>query len=167
MAARTVRAEQVSATRESILSAAERLYAEQGVYAVSNRQVSEAAGQGNNAAVGYHFGTRADLVRAIVRKHFVRIEQVRLRLLAELDEESADIRDWVACLVCPLTEHLAELGRPSWYARFTAQVMTDPALRRIVIDETLSSPSMRMVLERLHRCLSDLPVEVHAERSDM
>lgn len=101
MAARTVRAEQVSATRESILTAAERLYAEQGVYAVSNRQVSEAAGQGNNAAVGYHFGTKADLVRAIVRKHFVRIEQVRLRLLAELDEESADIRDWVACLVRP------------------------------------------------------------------
>ncbi|GAX48847.1 TetR/AcrR family transcriptional regulator [Streptomyces olivochromogenes] len=167
MAARTVRAEQVSATRGSILTAAERLYAEQGVYAVSNRQVSEAAGQGNNAAVGYHFGTRADLVRAIVRKHFVRIEQVRLRLLAEIDEENADIRDWVACLVRPLTEHLAELGRPSWYARFTAQVMTDPALRRIVIDETLSSPSLRMVLERLHRCLSDLPVEVHAERSDM
>lgn len=111
MAARTVRAEQVSATRESILTAAERLYAEQGVYAVSNRQVSEAAGQGNNAAVGYHFGTKADLVRAIVRKHFVRIEQVRLRLLAELDEESADIRDWVACLVRPLTEHLAELGQ--------------------------------------------------------
>ncbi|MGO4759077.1 TetR family transcriptional regulator, partial [Streptomyces sp. 2MCAF27] len=64
MAGRTARAEQVSATRELILTAAERLFAERGVYAVSNRQVSEAAGQGNNAAVGYHFGTKADLVRA-------------------------------------------------------------------------------------------------------
>lgn len=167
MAAKAVRAEQVSATREAILTAAERLYAERGVYAVSNRQVSEAAGQGNNAAVGYHFGTRADLVRAIVRKHSAQIEQLRLRLLAEIDDDSGDIRDWVDCLVRPLTEHLAELGRPSWYARFNAQVMTDPALRQIMIDETLSSPSMRTVLERLHRCLADLPVEVHAERSDM
>lgn len=56
-------------TRERILNAAERLFAEHGVYAVSNRRVSEAAQQGNNAAVGYHFGTKADLVRAIARKH--------------------------------------------------------------------------------------------------
>jgi hypothetical protein len=28
----------------------------------------------------------------------------------------------VACLVRPLTEHLAALGTPTWYARFTAQV---------------------------------------------
>ncbi|WP_272459542.1 TetR/AcrR family transcriptional regulator [Polyangium jinanense] len=46
-----------SETREVILAAAERLFAEHGVAAVSNRQVSEAAGQGNNFAVGYHFGT--------------------------------------------------------------------------------------------------------------
>ena len=59
--ARSVRAERASTTQEAILKAAERLYAEHGVFAVSNRQVSEAAGQGNNAAVGYHFGTKADL----------------------------------------------------------------------------------------------------------
>ncbi|PRC61159.1 TetR family transcriptional regulator, partial [Mycobacterium sp. ITM-2017-0098] len=47
--ARTVRADRATTTQEAILKAAERLYAEHGVYAVSNRQVSEAAGQGNNA----------------------------------------------------------------------------------------------------------------------
>jgi AcrR family transcriptional regulator len=106
MAGRAVRAEQVSATRESILTAAERLFAERGVYAVSNRQVSEAAGQGNNTAVGYHFGTKADLVRAIVRKHAEQVEEVRARLLAEIGD-SDDIRDLVACVVHPTTEHLA------------------------------------------------------------
>src|SRR5690348_18411324 len=106
MAARTVRAEQVSATRESILTAAERLYAEHGVFAVSNRQVSEAAGQGNNAAVGYHFGTKTDLVRAIEQKHRASIERLLERMVAETGE-STDLRDWVACLVCSLTEHLA------------------------------------------------------------
>src|ERR1700686_2031953 len=60
-----LRNDRASTTREAILTAAERLFAEHGVYAVSNRQVSEAAGQGNNAAVGYHFGTKADLVCAL------------------------------------------------------------------------------------------------------
>ncbi|MGP4008550.1 TetR/AcrR family transcriptional regulator [Streptomyces sp. 4N124] len=166
MAGRAVRAEQVNATRELILTAAERLFAERGVYAVSNRQVSEAAGQGNNAAVGYHFGTKADLIRAIVRKHDGRIEEIRSRLLAGIGD-STDVRDWVDCLVRPVPEHLAALGSPTWYARFCAQVMTDPTLYEIMIEESLSSPTLRQTVDGLRRCLPELPAEVRAERGDM
>ena len=161
-----MRSEQVSATRELILTAAERLFAENGVYAVSNRQVSEAAGQGNNTAVGYHFGTKADLVRAIVRKHAVQIERIRARRLAETGD-STDVRDWVDCLVRPVPEHLAALGSPTWYARFCAQVMTDPVLQEIMVEESLSAPSLRPIIEGLNRCLPELPAEVHAERGAM
>ena len=38
--ARAVRADRATSTQEAILKAAERLYAEHGVFAVSNRQVS-------------------------------------------------------------------------------------------------------------------------------
>lgn len=161
-----VRAEQVSATREAILTAAERLFAEHGVYAVSNRQVSEAAGQGNNAAVGYHFGTKADLVRAIARKHSERIERARERLLNETGED-AGLREWVACLVRPVTEHLDALGSPTWYARFCAQVMTDPALHEIMAEDSLAAPTMRPILQNLNRRMPELPPEVHAERGAM
>ncbi|MDH6629700.1 AcrR family transcriptional regulator [Streptomyces sp. LBL] len=166
MAGRTVRAEQVSVTRELILTAAERLFAERGVYTVSNRQVSEAAGQGNNTAVGYHFGTKTDLVRAIIRKHAERIEEIRTRLLAAVGD-STDVRDWVDCLVRPVPEHLAALGSPTWYARFCAQVMTDPALRRLMAEESLSSPSLRQIVEGLKRCLPEMTDEVRVERGDM
>jgi AcrR family transcriptional regulator len=166
MAGKTVRAERVNATRESILAAAERLFAEHGVLAVSNRQVSEAAGQGNNTAVGYHFGTKADLVRAIVRKHVEPMERLRLRMLAEV-AGSTDVRDWVACLVRPTAAHLAALGNPTWFARFGAQVMTDPAFRDIMIEEALTAPSLHQILHELNRCLPDLPAEVRAERGDM
>ncbi|MEU0075280.1 TetR/AcrR family transcriptional regulator [Streptomyces sp. NPDC006332] len=166
MAGGTVRAEQVSATRELILTAAERLFAERGVYTVSNRQVSEAAGQGNNAAVGYHFGTKTDLVRAIIRKHAAPIEEIRARLLAATGD-STDVRDWVDCLVRPVPEHLAALGSPTWYARFCAQVMTDPALRRTMSEESLASPALRQIVEGLRRCLPELPDDVRAERGDM
>ena len=110
-AGRTVRSERATSTQEAILAAAERLYAEHGMFAVSNRQVSEAAGQGNNAAVGYHFGTKADLVLAIEQKHREPVEQLREEMVAELAARGAEMRDWVGCLVRPLTEHLAALGQ--------------------------------------------------------
>ncbi|HKS49661.1 MAG TPA: TetR family transcriptional regulator [Amycolatopsis sp.] len=166
MAGRTTRVERGGETRELILSAAERLFAEHGVLAVSNRQVSEAAGQGNNFAVGYHFGTKAELVRAIVRKHAEPMEELRARMLGETGD-TIRLRDWVACLVRPLTEHLAELGNPTWYARFSAQVSTDPSLRAIMLDETLTAPTIQQALDGLKRCLPALPGQVGAERSDM
>jgi AcrR family transcriptional regulator len=166
MMAKTVRTRQVSATRELILSTAERLFAERGVHEVSNRQISEAAGQGNNTAVGYHFGTKADLVRAIVRRHAEPIEELRKELLAEI-EGSTDVRDWVTCLVRPATDHLGNLGTPSWLARFNAQLMNDPALREVQIEESLSSPSLRQILDGLNECLADLPLPARIERGDM
>ncbi|GGU27866.1 TetR/AcrR family transcriptional regulator [Lentzea flava] len=160
------RAERAHATRELILTAAERLFAEHGVLAVSNRQVSEAAGQGNNTAVGYHFGTKADLVRAIARKHLAQIEERRQQMLAEIGD-STELRDWLSCLVRPVTDHLTEVGSPTWFARFGAQVMTDPTLQPIIVEETQSSPSMVRVLAGLDLCLRHLPDDVRAERFDM
>lgn len=165
-AARPLRTERASITREAILVAAERLYAEHGVFAVSNRQVSEAAGQGNNAAVGYHFGTKTDLVRAIEHKHRAPVELLREHMVKQLTDR-AGLRDWVACWVQPLTDHLAELGNPTWYARFAAQVMTDPAYHNVVVRDALSSPSLVRVMDGISNTLPDLSIEVRMERSNM
>ena len=167
MAARTRQDERVSATREALLTAAERLFAEHGVHAVANRQISAAAGQGNNAAVNYHFGTKTDLVRAIVRRHAEQMERIRARMLADIGD-STDLRDWVACAVRPTTEHLAALGHPSWYARFIAQVTADPALQAVTTAEAFAAaPSLHPLQDGVNRCLPDLPAEVHAERGAM
>lgn len=136
---RNTRTDRASLTREAILTAAERLFAEHGgVFAVSNRQVSEAAGQGNNAAVGYHFGTKTDLVRAIEHKHAVPVEKLREERVAAMAGKDAGLRDWVECLVLPLTDHLTALGNPTWYARFAAQVMADPAYQQTVTRDALT-----------------------------
>lgn len=163
---RAVRSERASSTQEAILAAAERLFAEHGMFAVSNRQVSEAAGQGNNAAVGYHFGTKTDLVRAIEQKHRLPVERLREQMVAELPNAPA-MRDWVACLVCPLTEHLEALSNPTWYARFAAQAMTDPAYHNIVVKDALSSPSLVRVIDGINGCLPDLPLDVRYQRNLM
>lgn len=159
------RTERAGATREQILRAAERLFAEHGL-GVSNRQISEAAGQGNNFAVGYHFGSKTELIRAIIDQHNERIEHLREEMIADIGD-SPGVRDWAACLVRPYTRHLAELGQPSWFARFGAQVTTDPLLRALLIDQALNRPSIQRILEGLRGCLPTLPEEVRHERADM
>lgn len=166
-AASEVRAPRSDATREALLTVAERLFAEQGVFAVSNRQVSEAAGQGNNTAVNYHFGTKTDLILAIAARHGRQIERHRTELIKEF-EGSTNVRDWVTCLVRPSTSHLAALGVPSWYARFNAQILTDPNLRVLVYDEGWqASPSFQKLMSGLGGAVSDLPIDLRRSRFDM
>ncbi|BCJ39540.1 TetR family transcriptional regulator [Actinoplanes ianthinogenes] len=166
MSSRRVRSEQVEQTRDTMLRTAERLFAEHGVASVSNRQISEASGQGNNAAVNYHFGTKSDLVREIVRRHAGPMEEIRRGLL-ERYSGSTELRDWVTCVVRSITDHLDALGHPSWYARFAAQLITEPALRELAAAEIAEAPMFLAVLDALHACLPDLPPEVRHERDDM
>ena len=158
------------ATREAILDAAERLFAEHGLDNVSHRQISTAAGQGNNAAVSYHFGTSADLVEAIVERHAAAVEQLRAQQLAHV-EGSGDVYDWVDCLVRPTAQHLQDLqdrlnpGASTWYARLSAQLATDPRRHVLVVERALRSPALRTIVEGLQGCLPDLPAAVRAERN--
>lgn len=165
-ARRAGRAAQAVGTRELIMATAERLFAEQGIAAVSGRQISEAAGQGNNAAVGYHFGTKSDLIRTVMRRHLEQVEQRRRRMLEQVGPGAA-ARDWFDCLVRPLTDHLAGLGSPSWYARFALQVSTDPVLGPLIADEARSAPGMARIAAGLGPCLAALPGEVREQRLQM
>jgi len=153
-------------TRDLILTTAERLFAERGIAAVSNRQISEAAGQANHFAVGYHFGTKTELVLAIVRRHAALTAQRHAELLATA-VGSSDLRDWVSCLVRPQTDYLAALGNPTWYARFSVQVTTDPVLRRLVIDDTIAAPAVRQTIDGIARLRPPLPDHVLQDRIDM
>jgi len=164
--ARAARPGRAQETRQAILATAERLFAQYGLVAVSNRQISDEAGQGNNTAVGYHFGTKTELVRAIVQQHTRRIEQLAGPLV-ERHAGSTEIRDWVSCLVLPLTDHLAAHDGPSWYARFCTQVMADPVLRQVIVDDALDVGAVRATAVGLNRCLRGLPPAVRAARNDM
>ncbi|PAK25695.1 hypothetical protein CJD44_14990 [Streptomyces sp. alain-838] len=129
--------------------AAELLFALQGTHAVADPD------------------TRACLVRAVTREHARRIERLRAPMVAAT-AGSARVRDWVHCLVRPVTEHLEVLGNPTWYARFCAQLLKDPALHDATVDVSLAqSPSLRALLHGLECCLPGLPAHTHFERATM
>ncbi|MFI9486630.1 TetR/AcrR family transcriptional regulator [Promicromonospora sp. NPDC052451] len=166
MPAKPTRADKVAQTRERILDAAERLFAEHGLFAVSNRQISETAGQANNSAVGYHFGSKAELVKAVVHRHVDPMEERRAQLLAELGDDP-DVRDWVACMVRPTTDHLDSLTGVTWCARLLAQISTDPGQYRVELDRSTVSEHRRRAEEGLRGSLPDLPDAVAHERELM
>ncbi|BBY58550.1 TetR family transcriptional regulator [Mycolicibacterium sarraceniae] len=146
-----------------MLAAAERLFAEHGLSGVSNRQISDAAGHGNNAAACYHFGSRADLLRAIEARHQVAIEAIRQRKLGAIASHP-QLRDWIEVLVYPLTEHLEALGTTTYYARFAAQVMADPVCRDLVGSDAMTSELMLKTVRGINRSLPEQPKRVRAAR---
>jgi AcrR family transcriptional regulator len=107
-----------SGRQENLVRTAERLFAEHGLGGVSLRQVSAAAGNGNNSAVHYHFGSKEKLVQAIFEFRLPALNERRQDLLDERHPD--DLRGWVECFVLPIME-LAE-RRDSHYVTFVVQL---------------------------------------------
>ncbi len=104
--------------KEAIILAAERLMADHGFDGVSLRQIAAAAGNGNNSAVLYHFGTKHDLVRAVFDYRLPRLRQRRALLIA--DRRPVDLRGWLECQVRAVLEQ-SELD-DSHYMAFVASL---------------------------------------------
>lgn len=65
-----------------LILAGERLFAQNGINGASMREIAGQAGQGNHAAVQYHFGSREGLVRAIFDFRMEQMEDARRQMLA-------------------------------------------------------------------------------------
>jgi AcrR family transcriptional regulator len=116
-------------TRTQILDAAERLFAEHGYRGTSVRAITDLAGA-NLAAVGYHFGSKAELLAAVVRRV---IEPVIAAQSAGLDRLLARTPDPPAgelaeAFAGPLFDETpAGQERGARRSRLIVTIITDPA----------------------------------------
>jgi AcrR family transcriptional regulator len=147
-------------TRERLIEAAERLFAERGVDGVSLREINRAAGARNAVAVQYHFDSRDGVIRAIVEKHDADIDARRHALLDEYEAAGApDIRLLAAALVRPLAAKLRDRdGGPAFLQihadllnRPQPMVETDPRHGSIARWRKLVEPLLAEDAARLHR----------------
>ena len=94
-------------TQEKVLDAAERLFAEHGFASTSLRKVTSEAGV-NLAAVHYHFGSKAALVRAVFARRLDPLNAERLRaldaVLADSPGGGAAVETILETLVRPLVD---------------------------------------------------------------
>ncbi|NYV77594.1 TetR/AcrR family transcriptional regulator, partial [Streptomyces sp. UH6] len=138
--------------RTALLDAAERLFAQQGIAQVSDRKVAEAAGNNNHSAVGYHFGGRDGLLRALVERH---MEEVEVRSRAVFDGSDSLLGD-VRALVVPVTEVLGELSRPTWRARFFSLALHDPSVSQLMRRTAVTAPTTARIARSVGARLSHL-----------
>ncbi|MDP7154529.1 MAG: TetR/AcrR family transcriptional regulator, partial [Gammaproteobacteria bacterium] len=129
-----------SGTREALLLAGERLIAENGIDAVSLRQINTAAGQRNSSAAHYHFGSKEALVRAIFDYRMERVNrnrQSRLETICQQSDKQPQPRQLVETLVCPITEEIVNSEGGSFYIRFLAQAIGHPQTNANKFSENL------------------------------
>lgn len=91
-------------TDQRLVLAAERLFAERGVDAVSLRAVMAAAGT-NVASVHYHFGSKDALIEALIRQRSDAVAARRTVLLDEMEQTGAvTARGLAEAFVVPVWE---------------------------------------------------------------
>jgi AcrR family transcriptional regulator len=116
-------------TRSQLLDAAERLFAEHGFRGASVRAITELAGA-NLAAVGYHFGSKAELLAAVVRRAIEPINAAQTAGLDRLLARTPDppVTELVAAFVGPMFDEMpAGDEGGARRSRLIMRILGDPA----------------------------------------
>jgi AcrR family transcriptional regulator len=153
-----------SETKERIIDAAERLFAQQGFHCTSLRTITREA-KVNLAAVHYHFGSKESLLEAVFERRLVPLNRLRRERLDAVIQESRrqgrlpEVRPILAAFIEPslllrkdgsgAEDFISLIGR--------SLVEPDEAVRRHFL--RLISPLVVFLFDCLHEALPSLPRE--------
>lgn len=157
-----------SATRERLIEAGTRLFAEQGIDAVRVREINDLAGQRNASALHYHFGSREGLLQAILAEHREPMERHRIAMLDDLERQgrTRDLRAIVATMVLPLTAELAT-GKGRAYLRILPQYIGRYSPSFSNLTSAYGPDGIRRTVALALACLDGVPDDERATRVDL
>jgi AcrR family transcriptional regulator len=144
-------------TKEKILDTAERLIGEQGYAATSLRQVIAEAGV-NLAAVHYHFGSKEELLDAVVVRKAAPVNEARLARLERVEAEAGSGRLEVERVLESFLIPTAEMAsRSPEFVRLMGRMHAEGMMPRIV-EKHFQATVVRFV-SALRRAIPELPQE--------
>jgi AcrR family transcriptional regulator len=149
-------------TRERLLAEGARHFAERGIHGAQMREVVRAAGQANDSAVHYHFGSRDGLLTAICVRHLEAMEPDRRERLARQGSDP-DLHTVLTDLIAPTAQRLAtQDGR--YFLRITAQLASQAGVRSGT-PPALVGDALRIQLEQLRAlCSTSMSPALAGER---
>lgn len=124
-------------TRERFIEAAQRLFADRSIDAVSLNEITVTAGQKNRNALQYHFGNRDGLMQAIIDKHADRVSELRGHYISK--QSGADdvvARAAAHAMVMPLVDYIGENPEGIYYVKILSQLA---ALNSNILNPSTSS----------------------------
>ena len=153
-------------TREQLILAGERLFAQQGVDNVSLRQINAEAGQRNSSASHYHFGSKESLITAICEYRLERLNKRRNEMLAAGDPAGgpASVSTLVGMLVYPMVEEIEGSEGGHDCIQFLSQLLSHPMMNLISMWRSQFGESIGRVYYGLRTALADVPDEVFGPR---
>ena len=161
-----------TSTRERLIRAGAHLFARKGVDGALTREIVALAGQANDSAVHYHFGSRRGLLGAIVDRHVLRMEEQRKPALDALEAgeaggaggTGAGLGAVLAAVVEPMTAELTDEGGRD-FLRIVAQLAGGSGARGGEVPHPLVGTALAAQLDLLHaRCRAHLGEPAARER---
>ena len=155
-----------SDTREQLLDAAARAFAQHGVYNASLIDITRTAGQRNRGAIHYHFGSRDGVLCAVIDRHTEFLAR-RERELLEAAIRAPD--DDVAAVVEAIVRPAVELAESGWRGRCCLLIIAelageDPVHYSPELEAVLARTGGNEVYELLGRRMAALSPAVQVER---
>ena len=151
-------------TRLALMRAAEQLFAQQGVDRVSLREIAIAAGQRNVSAATYHFGSKRELVEAILERHSLPIQDTWLPVLAQARLQPVDLHTLLEVIVRPLVAKIDDADGGRCYLELCAELVSSRSFplmgMRIAI-----TPAAHELTQRIAECGPEVPPMIRVVRS--
>jgi AcrR family transcriptional regulator len=150
-------------TKERILDAAELLFAAHGFAGTSLRAVTREAGV-NLAAVHYHYGTKEDLLRAVLSRIVIAVNRERLEMLEQVEaaagSDPPSLEGVLEAFIAPDLRLIRDLGeRGVIITRFLGRSYTEPAeMVQALCREHYEELEQRFI-EAFARALPEVPQE--------
>jgi AcrR family transcriptional regulator len=158
----TMRRPQTGDTKHRILDTAEALFAENGFKRTTISQIVRRAGV-NQAAVNYHFGSKAALVEAVIDRRLAPISQRRVASLSDIrdawdkTDRPPDVSDLLLAFIGPtfsLTSR-PDGGRSFLLIASRALSETDSRIQGIFLRHF--EPAFRLLASLVKRRLAHIP----------
>lgn len=130
------------ATGDLLIDAAEGLLAQKPLNDITVAEITTLAGQRNRSALQYHFGTKRELLVALLRRHQTTLTAVRSGVIRDLDEAGVDdvARRLAAGLVLPLSTFVHGSDGQQAYLKVAADLSRDLTVPRADYPALIGEP---------------------------
>jgi AcrR family transcriptional regulator len=135
-------------TRERLLDAAERLFAEKGFAATSVRDITAAAAS-NIAAVNYHFGGKYNLYNEVFRRRMAAMREQRIAGIRQARAQGGSLEAVLHAFATAFLRPLVDRGSGRLLVELISREMLDPQLPRELFLAEVVGPIQEVLAEAI------------------